>query len=425
MSETAVDLTVDCAEPSPSRSALPPDDSDLRGTEALATIGRGMILAGIVVMFFVVFQLWGTNLHEARAQDRLRSQLGEHFATMADTVDPSLLEEPLLDDGEAAVDSTTSGPEQEDQIGPVPAGAEADGGLSITHSSTTGDALARIVIPSIGVDKIIVRGVAVTDLRQGPGHYDQTALPGNRGNTAIAGHRSTYGAPFARLDELVPGNEITIASVQGEFAYRVLEPAVAYADQLEQVEVIGIGHIIVDPRAVWVLGDFGDDRLTLTACHPKLSSRHRIVVAAELVDEAVGFQNSRGGIDSEPRVLPGAESDESAASSLVSSTLSDTGSRTERRGDATMTSRADTANRTREIPRPDPGEGLGGERSAVAPAVVWMIAATTFWYTGGRLGARFTETARGRIGFRLAGLAPALVCLWFSFELIDRALPAA
>ena len=54
-----------------------------------------------------------------------------------------------------------------------------------------------------------------------------------------------------------------------------------------------------------------------------------------------------------------------------------------------------------------------------------MIAATTFWYTGGRLGARFTETPRGRIGFRLAGLAPALVCLWFSFELIDRALPAA
>ena len=65
-----------------------------------------------------------------------------------------------------------------------------------------GDPLARIEIPKIGVDKIVVAGVALSDLRKGPGHYPNSALPGQIGNAAIAGHRTTYGAPFFRVDEL-------------------------------------------------------------------------------------------------------------------------------------------------------------------------------------------------------------------------------
>jgi sortase A len=132
-----------------------------------------------------------------------------------------------------------------------------------------GEPAAHIRIPAIGVDKIVVEGVALPDLKKGPGHYPETPLPGQEGNAAIAGHRTTYGAPFNRLDELVAGDEITIETVQGEFTYLVTE------------------QLIVKPSQVEVLEDKGDNRLTLTACHPKYSARERIVVVALLAPDEV------------------------------------------------------------------------------------------------------------------------------------------
>ncbi|MDP1454848.1 class E sortase, partial [Peribacillus frigoritolerans] len=95
------------------------------------------------------------------------------------------------------------------------------------------------------------------------------------GNSAIAGHRTTYGAPFNRIDELVPGDEIAITTPQGEFTYVVI-PAPGETDQ---------AWWIVDPSQVEVLADAGDNRLTLTACHPKYSAKQRIIVAATLKTE--------------------------------------------------------------------------------------------------------------------------------------------
>ena len=86
-----------------------------------------------------------------------------------------------------------------------------------------GDPVAKIEIPRIGVDWIVVEGVDVADLRKGPGHYPGTALPGVRGNVAIAGHRTTYGAPFQDVNELEPGDEIILTSVTGRYVYRVTE----------------------------------------------------------------------------------------------------------------------------------------------------------------------------------------------------------
>ena len=139
-----------------------------------------------------------------------------------------------------------------------------------------GSAIARIQIPAIDVDKTVVEGVRVGDLRKGPGHYPATPLPGQAGNSAIAGHRTTYGAPFGEIDKVLPDDEIIITTIQGEFTYRVLP----------QGE--GHGHLIVAPTAVEVLDqDFSEhpNRLTLTACHPKGSARQRIIVIAELVGE--------------------------------------------------------------------------------------------------------------------------------------------
>lgn len=124
------------------------------------------------------------------------------------------------------------------------------------------DALARLEIPAIDVHQIVVEGISPGTLGRGPGHYPGTALPGQSGNFAVAGHRTTHGAPFAHLDELEPGDEIVVTTVEGRFVYRVTEER------------------IVAPTAVGVLSDFGDDRITLTTCHPADSSRQRLVVVA-------------------------------------------------------------------------------------------------------------------------------------------------
>ncbi|MEM8706147.1 MAG: sortase, partial [Actinomycetota bacterium] len=274
-------------EPAPATTPAPVP----RLARILGAAGRGMIVAGIVVLMFVVFQLWGTDIQEARAQDDLESALDDRFETAAAEFDPSLFARPVAAEADPADDDPViddaDDPTDDVAAAPTTTAPEVDEALLALLFPDDGDALAKIEIPSIEVDKIVVRGVAVADLRKGPGHYSQTSLPGNPGNSSIAGHRTTYGSPFNRVDELQPGDEITVTSVQGEFTYRVMDPTIAYADDLDRVLEVGPGHIIVDPSATWVLGDFGDDRLTLTACHPKLSSRQRIIVTAELVDDAV------------------------------------------------------------------------------------------------------------------------------------------
>lgn len=103
------------------------------------------------------------------------------------------------------------------------------------------------------------------DLKKGPGHYPGTALPGGPGNAAIAGHRTTYGAPFFRLDELEVGDPIFITTPGGRHRYDVSEV------------------MIVAPEDAWVLDPTEDNRLTLTTCNPRYSAAQRLIVVAELV----------------------------------------------------------------------------------------------------------------------------------------------
>ena len=102
--------------------------------------------------------------------------------------------------------------------------------------------------------------------RRGPGHYPHTPLPGQPGNAAIAGHRTTYGAPFYDLDDLEPGDEILVRTLQGEFTYEVTSTEVVSPDQTQ------------------VLAPTDDDRLTLTTCEPRFSARRRLIVTALLLD---------------------------------------------------------------------------------------------------------------------------------------------
>jgi sortase A len=132
------------------------------------------------------------------------------------------------------------------------------------RTAQTGDPIGRIAIPAIGADFVVVQGTDTASLRKGPGHYPSTTFPGLPGTVAVAGHRTTYLAPFRHVDELKRGDRIVLTMPYGRFAYRV---------QRTQ---------IVDPDALWVTRDVGYQRLVLSACHPLYSAAQRIIVFARL-----------------------------------------------------------------------------------------------------------------------------------------------
>jgi sortase A len=135
----------------------------------------------------------------------------------------------------------------------------------IRRQPLKGDSIARIDIPAIGVNDYVVEGTDVDSLRKGPGHYPETPLPGEPGTAAIAGHRTTYGAPFRKIDQLEGGQRITIDMPDGRFLYRV-----------ERTK-------IVDDQDLSVLDRVGYQRLVLSACHPLYSAAQRIIVFARFV----------------------------------------------------------------------------------------------------------------------------------------------
>lgn len=134
-----------------------------------------------------------------------------------------------------------------------------------------GQPAGRIVLPTVGERWVMVEGIGTEALRKGPGHYPSSPLPGQGGTVAVAGHRTTYGAPFRPLDELRPGEPVIMDMPYGRFTYAV-----------ERTR-------IVRPDALWVLDDVGYEQIVLTACHPVYSAAKRIVVFARLMrSEPIG-----------------------------------------------------------------------------------------------------------------------------------------
>jgi len=132
------------------------------------------------------------------------------------------------------------------------------------RKTSEGDPIGRIRIPKIGASYVVVYGTAHDDLTKGPGLYPDTVFPGIPGTTAIAGHRTTYLAPFRHIDELKSGDEIDVEMPYGKFVYTVEK------------------SIVVLPTAVWVTHRVGYDRLVLSACTPLYSASHRIIVFSRL-----------------------------------------------------------------------------------------------------------------------------------------------
>ena len=308
-------------------------------------IGRALITVGVLLLLFVAYQLWGTGIRTAQAQDQLEDDL-------AATLDAAE-EQGVSTDPTASTSSTsTTQPGATSTAPPLPAElVPADG-----------EAAGRIVVPAIGIDWVFVEGVSVADLKLGPGHYPETPMPGQAGNAAIAGHRTTYGQPFHNLDQLVPGDEIVVTTVQGRFTYEVRQTVIVRPNQ---VEVLGATY--------W---DFDGDpatphnSLTLTSCHPKRSARQRIVVAAELVGD--------------PAPTPSGDDNRAVTPA-------------EFEGD------------------------LSGERAAATPAIVWGSVCAAIWFLAWTIGRRKRAL---RWPAYLVGVVPFLVALFFFFESFSTLLPA-
>jgi sortase A len=201
-------------------------------------IGAAFFGLGVLLVAFVAYQLWGTALYEAQAQSHLKSELAHHlhYALPVTLTASQRLGLPPL--------ATVAAPTMPDPAVDEPAGL--------------------LSIPKIGLLDAIVEGVGEAQLEQGPGHYPGTSLPGEAGNVAIAGHRTTYAHPFYDLDALAPGDDIYILTAQGLFHYTVT------------------GNQVVAPTDVAVLNTVpGQSTLTLTTCNPRYSASTRLVVTAK------------------------------------------------------------------------------------------------------------------------------------------------
>ncbi len=201
----------------------------------LRSVGWTFIGTGALVLYFLVYQLVGTNAVTNREQTSLRHELTRDWAR--------------------------------------PAASRGAGGpvdLRAPKPPPVGQALALIVIRKIGVERVVVEGVDRAQLRQGPGHVPKTVMPGQPGNFAVSGHRTTHGAPFYRLDGLVKGDTIQIITKAAVYTYTVT------------------GSRIVLPSDTSVLDDVrGPDgklraTITLTTCNPLYSARQRLIVFGDL-----------------------------------------------------------------------------------------------------------------------------------------------
>jgi sortase A len=203
-------------------------------------LGRVLIGVGVLVLLFTAYQIWGTSVQEAHIQSGLRTQLQQE--TNNGAAKHALAQESTasaLPTGPPVVAPTTAAPAEGQPVG-------------------------DIKIPVIGLNQVVVEGTNTPDLRKGPGHYTGTPLPGQAGNAAIAGHRTTYGHPFYNLDSVKVGDPIVLTTLQGIFVYDATK------------------SFVVSPSDGTVVDNVIANQLTLTTCNPRFSASTRLVVQATL-----------------------------------------------------------------------------------------------------------------------------------------------
>jgi sortase A len=218
-------------------------------SRSLRILSTALITAGLVVFLDVgltlawkepVSSIYG-SIQQSRAADQL-SSLESQFPSQADLRKIQAIREPKRRIAALAH-------------------------IFAKQHSASGQAIGRIEISRFDLNAVLIEGTDTSSLEKGPGHYPYTPLPGQPGTVGIAGHRTTYLAPFRHIDSLVPGDEITIDMPYGHFVYTVQT------------------HRIVDPSQTGITDPVGYPRLVLTACNPLYSAAQRYAVFAKLTSE--------------------------------------------------------------------------------------------------------------------------------------------
>lgn len=216
-------------------------------TAAVGVIGELLLTAGVLVLLFVGWQVWWTDVTAEGAQSRVVTQLERDFSR-------------------ASVTPTDE--------------ARSRNGASEGAGAGDGGAFAILRIPRFGPDyaRPVYTGTDPATLKKGVGHYTGAATAGAVGNFALAGHRTTYGRPFSDIDRLATGDRIVVETAQEDYVYSVTSSRIVDPSQTAVIAPVPgqVGEVPTEAR------------LTLTTCHPRYSAQQRYIVHAELVREGPG-----------------------------------------------------------------------------------------------------------------------------------------
>jgi sortase A len=384
-------------------------------------LGKTLIATGLLLFGFVAYQLWGTGIETARAQDSLGNEFEELLAT-APAATPSTTPSttPTTTAAPASSSPVDSAPPDTETDTETDAGTETDDSVPAPTTPAPapvaslppikeGDPIGRIEMPRIGVGKFVVAGVEKNDLKNGPGHYPETPMPGQLGNSAIAGHRTTFGQPFFDIDKLETGDEIIVTTLAGRFVYRVT------------------GQQIVSPSDYQVVAttDPTTATLTLTSCHPKYTARERIIVSAEL-DAAASSPVGAATINYGRPLDDAVASDPDPSNTVVDPATAD-GTGTEAAGSVPVEDPTIAVDQTSTLDDGQIEEGIAdafsdgwfsdpGANSQVALWGLLLAAIGIVSYLISR------TTKRDWIGL-LVGVGPFVVTLYFFFQNANRLLP--
>ncbi|MGP4094356.1 class E sortase [Nonomuraea sp. KM90] len=187
----------------------------------LRAVGETSITAGLILMLFCAYLLWGTGAYTESRQLLLQRELAAKDRGRLDRIEP-------------------------------------------------GQALALLRIPELGPDYryAVIEGVGAAQLRKGPGHYPDSAMPGQVGNFVLSGHRTTYAAPFNELDELEPDDEIVVETREARYTYRVTSQDIVRPDEVDVLAPVPGKPGLRPVRA----------HITLSTCHPEYSAAERLIV---------------------------------------------------------------------------------------------------------------------------------------------------
>lgn len=221
-------------------------------------VGSFLLVIGIgVLAWTATVYLWKdpfTTAYTAYEQRRLESNLDEQFERWEQMREPvSRPSKPTKPDKP----TKPAAPVRHDDLS-----REAQ---RFRLASSEGDAIARLLVPRLDVDLVVVNGTSAGDLRRGPGRHEDTYMPGEGKLVYVAGHRTTYGAPFSHIEALDPGDEITLELPYGTVEYRVTS------------------HRIVDDNDLSVLESRDREELVLQACHPRFFASQRYLIYARPV----------------------------------------------------------------------------------------------------------------------------------------------